>query len=66
MRFGKSQFLTSFLICFLPIVCGYYPLMIGLITQAKKGAIDPVSSMWVANILLAIGGWFAARHVIRY
>lgn len=66
MRFGKSQFLTSFLICFLPIVCGYYPLMIGLITQAKKGAIDPSISMWVANILLAIGGWFAARHVIRY
>ena len=66
IRFGKSQFLTSFLLCFVPIVCGYYPLMIGLMTQAKKGAVDPASSMWIANILLLIGAWFAARHVIRY
>lgn len=66
MRFGKSQYLTSFLLCFVPIVCGYYPLMLGLTTQAKKGYIDPSWSMWVANVLLAVGAWLIMRRVVRY
>jgi len=66
MRFGKSQYLTSFLLCFLPIVCGYYPLLLGITTQAKKGAIPPEFCMWIANILLAIAAWIVIRKVIRY
>lgn len=66
MRYGKSQYLTSFLLCFLPIVCGYYPLMLGLMAQAKKGTIGPEWSMWVGNVLLAIVAAFVCRRVIRY
>jgi len=66
MRFGKSQYLTSFLLCFLPIVVGYYPLMLGITTQAKKGAVPPELAMWIANLLLAITAWFVMRRVIRY
>jgi lipopolysaccharide export system permease protein len=64
--FGKKQFLTSFLLCFLPIVGGYYPLMLGLMTQAKEGHIAPEWSMWVGNALLFIGSYFALRRVIRF
>ncbi|TWT57567.1 putative permease YjgP/YjgQ family protein [Thalassoglobus neptunius] len=63
---GKSQFATSFLFCFLPIVCGYYPLTLGLMSQAKNGSISPDWSMWVANVLVMILGGFAIRKVIRY
>lgn len=66
MRFGKSQYLTSFLLCFLPIVCGYYPLVLGITTQAKKGNIPPEFAMWTANILLALAAWAVIRKVIRY
>lgn len=66
MRFGKSQYLTSFLLCFLPIVCGYYPLLLGITTQAKKGVIPPEFAMWIANVLLAIAAWVVMRRVIRY
>lgn len=66
IRFGKSQYLTSFLLCFLPIVGGYYPLMLGLVTQAKKGTIQPEWSMWVANLLLAVVACAMMRRVIRY
>jgi len=66
MRYGKSQYLTSFLLCFLPIVCGYYPLLLGITTQAKKGTIPPEFAMWTANILLALAAWVVIRKVIRY
>ena len=64
--YGKSQFLTSFLLCFTPIVGGYYPLMLGLMAQAKMGNLAPEWSMWLANALLLCGSWFALRRVIRY
>jgi lipopolysaccharide export system permease protein len=66
MRFGKSQYLTSFLLCFLPIICCYYPLVLGITTQAKKGHISPEFSMWIGNILLALGAMAVMRKVIRY
>jgi lipopolysaccharide export system permease protein len=66
MLFGKSQYVTSFLLCFIPIVCGYYPLMLGLMTQAKRGAIGPEWSMWIANALLAVLAILVMRRVIRY
>lgn len=66
MLFGRSQYVTSFLFCFIPIVCGYYPLMLGLMTQAKKGHIGPEWSMWIANALLAVLAILVMRRVIRY
>jgi lipopolysaccharide export system permease protein len=66
MRFGKSQYLTSFLICFVPIVAGYYPLMLGLTTQCKQGKFDPLWAMWIANGLLALAAWSVLRKVTRY
>lgn len=66
MRFGKSQYLTSFLLCFMPIVCGYYPLILVMMTQAKKGNVAPEWSMWVANVCLALCAAVVLRRVIRY
>ncbi|SFJ27709.1 LptF/LptG family permease [Planctomicrobium piriforme] len=66
MRYGKSQALTSFLICFVPIVGAYYPLMLGLTTQCKQGKLDPEWSMWVANGVLVVLAWSVLRKVIRY
>ena len=66
MRFGKSQFLTSFLLCFLPIVCGYYPLMLGMMTQAKHGNVAPEWGMWVGNAVLLLAAGFWARRVVQH
>ncbi|MEW4529562.1 LptF/LptG family permease [Maioricimonas sp. JC845] len=63
---AKSQFLTSFIFCFGPIVGGYYPLIVGLMAQAKRGNIDPLWSMWIGNILLGVAAWFAIRRVMRH
>jgi len=66
MRFGKSQALTSFLLCFVPIVAGYYPLMLGLTSQCKRGVMDPSWTMWIANGVLVLLAWTVLRKVIRY
>ncbi len=63
---AQSKFLTSFLYCFVPIVAGYYPLVLGLMAQSKRGHLDPAWSMWVGNAVLAVVGWMLLRRVVRH
>jgi lipopolysaccharide export system permease protein len=63
MRF--SEFIASFFICFLPILVVYYPLLAVSVDQAKDGALPP-QSVWLGNILLALGGLWLLRRVNRY
>ena len=63
---GKSQFLTSFLFCFGPIVAIYYPLVMGMMTQSKQGNIHPMLGMWLGNLVLGIAATFVLRLVVRY
>jgi lipopolysaccharide export system permease protein len=61
----SADFLTSFFLCFLPILGVYYPLLMVGINQAKLGVL-PGSSVWTGNIILAICGAWLLRRVIRY
>jgi lipopolysaccharide export system permease protein len=63
---GKNQFLTSFLFCFGPIVAVYYPLVLGMTTQAKKGNIDPLIGMWLGNLVLGLAAIWVLRRVVKY
>ena len=63
---ARSQFLTSFSFCFGPIVAVYYPLMMGMMTQAKRGHISPIWSMWLGNALCAAAGYYVLRRVMKH
>lgn len=63
---GQTQFLTSFLYCFLPIVGAYYPLMLGIMSQAKSGAIDPNVAVWAGNFGLLLAAVVAIRKLCRH
>lgn len=63
---AKGHFLTTFVYCFAPIVAGYYPLVLALVAQSKRGAVDPAWAMWVGNALLAIASIFVLRRVLRH
>jgi lipopolysaccharide export system permease protein len=54
--FGKSDYLSSFITCFLPIVILYYPLMLCGTGFAKEGRINPVLLVWGADLLLGAVG----------
>ena len=65
IRLRNSDFLTSFFLCFFPILAVYYPIMMYGIDGAKNGTIPPFS-VWAGNLVLIIWGGYLLRKVIRY
>jgi lipopolysaccharide export system permease protein len=61
----NSDFLTSFCLCFLPILLIYYPLLLFGVDQAKNGNL-PAVSVWLGNVVLAVLGHVMMRKVFRY
>ncbi len=61
----NRDFLTSFFLCFLPILIVYYPLMIFGADQVKNGNL-PTIFVWAGNIMLMLWGVWLLRRVIRY
>lgn len=59
------DFLTSFFLCFLPILIVYYPLLMYGVDGAKNGTIPPYS-VWAGNVLLAVWGALMLRKILRY
>ena len=54
--FSRSDFLSSFITCFLPIVFVYYPLMLCGTNMAKEGRFNPMMMVWAANgVIGAVG-----------
>ncbi|MFM8826071.1 MAG: LptF/LptG family permease [Actinomycetota bacterium] len=64
IRMRNADFLTSFFLCFLPILVIYYPIFMIGVDRAKDGRLPPVA-VWLGNILIAIWGWWLLRRVIR-
>jgi len=65
IRLRNSNALSSFFICFLPILVVYYPLLVLSVNQAKNGTLPPMI-VWVGNVVLACWGLWLLRRVMRY
>ena len=65
IRMRNADFLTSFFMCFLPILIFYYPLMAFGVSQAKNGGF-PSWGVWAGNVILLAIGWRITRKVCRY
>lgn len=63
---GKRQFLTSFAICFVPIVLVYYPTIMITMNLAKDDKISPEWGMWLANFGLFAVALVILRRVTRH
>ncbi|MEI8375229.1 MAG: LptF/LptG family permease [Planctomycetota bacterium] len=61
----NRDFLTSFFLCFLPILIIYYPLMIYGADRVKNGNL-PTIFVWAGNAMLMLWGVWLLRRVIRY
>jgi lipopolysaccharide export system permease protein len=61
----SANLLSTFFLCFLPILLVYYPLLITGETLAKNGFV-PELSVWIANgVLMAAGGYLLWRITRR-
>jgi lipopolysaccharide export system permease protein len=60
----NSDLLTSFFMCFLPILICYYPLLMFAVSKAKSGAL-PGWCVWGGNVILALVGAQFMRRVYQ-
>ncbi|MBN2295609.1 MAG: LptF/LptG family permease [Pirellulales bacterium] len=65
IRRRNNDFLTSFFLCFAPILLVYYPLLALSLDGAKNGVL-PGCSVWLSNLMLVVWGTWLLRRVIRY
>lgn len=63
---GRRQFLTSFFMCFLPILLVYYPIALLMMSLCKNGQANPAYAMWAGNVLLAFAGLWVLRNVLKH
>lgn len=66
IRTARRDYLSSFIVCFLPIMIVYYPLMLGGVNLGTQGIAWP-HFVWLGNLVLgALAGAFALPPVIRH
>ena len=52
--FSKSDYLSAFITCFIPIIFLYYPLLLCGVNMAKSRQVDPVVALWGSNALMLV------------
>src|SRR5262249_34469289 len=62
---SKSDYLSSFITCFLPIVFIYYPLMLCGSNFAKEGKLPPALDVWAANGSMGVIALVLFRRLLR-
>jgi lipopolysaccharide export system permease protein len=63
--FSRSDFLSAFITCFLPIVFLYYPLVLCGTNLAKEGRFVPALDIWAADGVMAVIGVFLFWRLLR-
>jgi lipopolysaccharide export system permease protein len=61
----RADVMSTFAVCFIPILLVYYPLLAFGLDRAKAGALPPYT-VWAANLLLVAIGVALLRRVVRY
>ena len=64
--FSRSDYLSAFITCFLPIVFVYYPLMLCGTNMAKEGKFDPAVTIWAADAMMAVVGLLLFKRLLRH
>lgn len=63
---ARRQFITSFIMCFLPILLVYYPVMFLMVNLGKSGSVNPAWAMWIPNVLLALAAVVVLRRIVQH
>ncbi len=63
---ARRQVLTSFFMCFLPILLLYYPVALLMMDQSKSGVLNPAWAMWTGNAILVPFALVTLRKVLKH
>jgi lipopolysaccharide export system permease protein len=64
--FSKSDYLSAFITCFLPIVIIYYPLMFCMFDLSRNGRVPPGLTIYNADSLLLLAGIILFHRLARH
>jgi lipopolysaccharide export system permease protein len=63
--FSRSDYLSAFITCFMPIVFLYYPLMLCGTNMAKEGKFHPGLTIWAADVVMVLIGMVLFKRLLR-
>jgi lipopolysaccharide export system permease protein len=63
--FSRSDYLSAFITCFLPIVFIYYPLLLCGLNLGRGGKIPLAVAIWAADGLMALSALVLFRRLLR-
>ncbi|WP_020469058.1 LptF/LptG family permease [Zavarzinella formosa] len=61
---SRSDYLSIFMMCFLPTILIYYPILMATLNMAKDGKAQPFLA-WTPDVVLAIGSMFLIRRLMK-
>lgn len=64
--FNRSDYLSAFIVCFLPIVLIYYPLMLCGINLGGNGHFSPFIAIWAADFFMTLIAYGLFRRLLRH
>jgi lipopolysaccharide export system permease protein len=62
---NRADYLSTFVICFLPTVFVYYPLLLAGSNMGKDGKLSLGLGCWLANIVMGTAGLFLTARLLR-
>lgn len=62
---SRSDYLSIFVICFLPTVFVYYPVLLAGVNMAKDGKVSPVIAVWAADGVLGAAALLLIYRLMR-
>jgi lipopolysaccharide export system permease protein len=63
--FSRSDFLSAFVTCFLPIILLYYPMLLFGMNLARSGKVSMPVGMWAANALIMVIALELYRRLLK-
>jgi len=63
--FSRSDYLSAFITCFLPIVLIYYPILLCGFNAARFGRVPPGPAIWAADVLMALSCFPIYRKLLK-
>jgi lipopolysaccharide export system permease protein len=63
---ARRQFLTTFFLCFMPILLAYYPIVLLMMNLSKTGSVNPAWASWCGNAILLVASIFVLRKAIKH
>jgi len=63
--FSRSDYLSAFITCFLPIVFLYYPIQLCMTGLAKDGKMHPALALWAADTAMGLIALVLFRRLLK-